>query len=157
MNIDLVDETNHLSTEQLNLVNDVLHFAADQQSVESEAEMSVTFVSDEDIKGINRDYRGKDASTDVISFALEEQGEDELEVIGEGLPLHLGDIVISVDRAFEQAGEYGHSNNRELAFLAVHGLLHLLGYDHESEDDEKVMFEKQEKILQKFGLTRNEK
>ncbi|GEN46508.1 rRNA maturation RNase YbeY [Alkalibacillus haloalkaliphilus] len=157
MNIDLVDETNHLSTEQLSIVNDVLHFAAEQQSVESEAEMSVTFVSDEDIKSINRDYRGKDAPTDVISFALEEQGEDELEVIGEGLPLHLGDIVISVDRAFEQADEYGHSNNRELAFLAVHGLLHLLGYDHESEDDEKVMFEKQEKILQKFGLTRNEK
>ncbi len=88
MNIDLVDETNYLSTEQLNLVNDVLHFAADQQSVESEAEMSVTFVSDEDIKVINRDYRGKDNPTDVISFALEELGEDELEVIGEGLPLH---------------------------------------------------------------------
>ncbi|MDQ0351056.1 putative rRNA maturation factor [Alkalibacillus filiformis] len=157
MNIDLVDETNHLSIEQLNLVNDVLHFAADQQSVESDAEISVTFVLDEDIKAINRDYRGKDDPTDVISFALEEQGEGELEVIGEELPLHLGDIVISVDRAFEQAKEFGHSDNRELAFLAVHGLLHLLGYDHETEDDEKVMFEKQENILQKFGLTRNEK
>ncbi|GAA0457577.1 rRNA maturation RNase YbeY [Alkalibacillus silvisoli] len=156
MNIDLVDETNEIKNDQLKLINEVLEFTAQQESVEEEAEVSVTFVKDEDIRQINRDYRDKDYATDVISFALEEQGEGELEVVGDDLPIHLGDIIISIDRAKEQAHEYGHSLDREFAFLAVHGFLHLLGFDHDSEEDEKKMFEKQETILQKFGLKRYE-
>nr|WP_208379707.1 rRNA maturation RNase YbeY [Alkalibacillus almallahensis] len=140
----------------IKLLEDVLQYAANEENIEETAEMSVTIVDDETIKQINADYREKDYATDVISFALEEQGEGELDIVGDDLPVHLGDIVISIDRAKAQANEYNHSLNRELAFLAVHGLLHLLGYDHETKADEKAMFQKQESILQSFGLKRNE-
>ena len=88
--------------------------------------------------------------TDVISFALEE----EEDVVIEGMPRMLGDIIISTERTREQAEEYGHSFERELGFLAVHSLLHLLGYDHMNEADERAMFGKQDEILTSFGLTR---
>ena len=111
------------------------------------SEVSVTFVSNERIQEINREYRDKDTPTDVISFAMEELGEGEMELIGADMPRVLGDIIISIPKTKEQAEEYGHSFIRELGFLAVHGFLHLLGYDHMNEEEEKEMFTLQKEIL----------
>ncbi|MCG3085814.1 rRNA maturation RNase YbeY [Anoxybacillus sp. LAT_35] len=152
--IDFIDETNEMTEEQINLIEQLLQHAAKEEHVPDDAEVSVTFVDNEKIREINRDYRGKDQPTDVISFALEEMGEEEIEIVGIDVPPVLGDIIISVPKAREQAEQYGHSFMRELGFLAVHGFLHLLGYDHETEEEEKVMFAKQEQLLQQFGLTR---
>lgn len=154
LNIDLIDETNELSEEEASYIGKLLNFAATYEEVESESEVSITFVSNEKIKEINKEYRKKDSVTDVISFAMEELGEGEMALIGVDMPRVLGDIVISVSRAREQADEYGHSFMRELGFLAVHGFLHLLGYDHETTEDEKVMFSRQKVILDEFGLQR---
>ncbi|WP_376767993.1 rRNA maturation RNase YbeY [Neobacillus endophyticus] len=132
----------------------LVHFAANKQQVEEHSEVSITFVSNQRIQEINREYRDKDAPTDVISFAMEEMGEGEIELIGADMPRVLGDIIISIPKAKEQAEEYGHSFTRELGFLAVHGFLHLLGYDHMTEEEEKEMFTLQKEILNEYGLTR---
>ncbi|MCL6617394.1 MAG: rRNA maturation RNase YbeY [Anoxybacillus ayderensis] len=152
--IDFMDETNEMTEEQVELIEKLLQHAAKEENVPDGAEVSITFVDNEKIREINRDYRGKDQPTDVISFALEEMGEEEIEIVGVDVPPVLGDIIISVPKAREQAEQYGHSFMRELGFLAVHGFLHLLGYDHGTEEEEKEMFTKQELILQQFGLTR---
>ncbi|HZG60558.1 MAG TPA: rRNA maturation RNase YbeY [Anoxybacillus sp.] len=152
--IDFIDETNEVTEEQIDMIEKLLNYAAEMENVQDEAEVSVTFVDNEKIREINRDYRGKDKPTDVISFALEEMGDGEVEIVGAEIPPVLGDIIISVPKAREQAEEYGHSFMRELGFLAVHGFLHLLGYDHETEEEEKEMFSKQEQILEQFGLKR---
>ena len=110
--------------------------------------ISVSLVDNEFIHQINRDYRGIDRPTDVISFAFLDN-EDRNAIYKSKEPVCLGDIYISVDKAKEQAEEYGHSLKRELSFLFVHGLLHLLGYDHMIEEDEKVMFRLQDEILPK--------
>ncbi|WP_420491340.1 rRNA maturation RNase YbeY [Neobacillus drentensis] len=132
----------------------VINFAAKKQDVEEHSEVSVTFVSNERIQEINREYRDKDKPTDVISFAMEELGEGEMELVGAEMPRVLGDIIISVPKAIEQAEEYGHSFLRELGFLAVHGFLHLLGYDHMTAEEEKEMFTLQKDILDEYGLKR---
>ena len=98
---------------------------------------------------INKNYRGKDSVTDVISFAL----EDDKSFIKTDIRI-LGDIYICYQRALSQSKEYGHSILRELSFLSIHGLLHLLGYDHMNEEDEKIMFDLQERILDKYGIKR---
>jgi len=106
------------------------------------------FVDDAYIQGLNQQYRGIDAPTDVLSFAMQE---------GEPFPeegeLILGDVVISLETARRQASEYGHSLAREVAYLAVHGVLHLLGYDHGGEDDRRVMRNKEEEILARLNLS----
>ena len=155
LNIDFLDETNQVQESHIELVEKLLQHAATVLSIEDGSEVSITFVTNEAIHEINRQYRDKDQPTDVISFALEEMGEGEIEIVGEDLPRILGDIIISIDRTREQAEEYGHSFERELGFLAVHGFLHLLGYDHMTPEDEKVMFGKQEEILSSFGLGRD--
>ncbi|KXG11323.1 Endoribonuclease YbeY [Anoxybacillus sp. P3H1B] len=154
LHIDWLDETNEVTDEQMEVISKLLNYAADVEQIPDEAEVSISFVDNEQIRMINREYRGKDQPTDVISFALEEMGEGETEIIGLDAPPVLGDIIISVPKAQEQAKEYGHSFMRELGFLAVHGFLHLLGYDHETEEDEKEMFAKQEQILEQYGLKR---
>ncbi len=154
LSIDFIDETNELTEEGFQLIEDLLNYAASMESVENGTEVSVTFVSNERIQEINREYRDKDQPTDVISFALEELGEGEVEIAGADMPRILGDIIISVPRAHEQAKEYGHSFTRELGFLSVHGFLHLLGYDHMTKEDEKVMFGRQREILDGYGLKR---
>ncbi len=108
----------------------------------SSAEISVVLVDDSEIRKLNRKYRGLNETTDVLSFPL----DDEL----------LGDIVISTETAQRQAREYGHSLKRELCFLLTHGLLHILGYDHQSPGDKQQMRQKEERILSKFGLERSE-
>jgi probable rRNA maturation factor len=152
--IDLVDETNQLSEEQMEQIENLLNFAAGMENVEDNSEVSVTFVSNERIHEINREFRDKDAPTDVISFAMEELGEGEIQLIGDLLPRVLGDIIISIPKAEEQAKEYGHSFIRELGFLSVHGFLHLLGYDHMEKEEEVKMFSRQKEILDVYGLTR---
>ncbi len=130
---------------------------------EEEYEVSISFVGNEEIRSLNEEYRGIDAPTDVLSFPMMDFEEEELlseemqedpdaEYIDEELAL--GDIVISLEKAKEQAEEYGHSFERELAFLLTHGMLHLLGYDHEDEKSEKGMFEKQEEYLSRMEINR---
>lgn len=152
--IDFHDETNTVDEGYIDMIQRLLKFAAEKEEVQNEAEISVNFVDDKEIQILNRNYRQKDTPTDVISFAMQEEGEGEVRVIGEEIPVVLGDIVISVDKAKEQAEEYQHSLERELGFLALHGFLHLLGYDHLEEEDEKKMFQRQEDILNDFGLER---
>ena len=118
------------------------------------AEVSVTFVDNEQIRELNAEYRNKDSATDVLSFPLGENGEFDVNM--ETGALLLGDIIISVPRAIEQAEMYGHSLRREIGFLTVHSMLHLLGYDHENEGIEAVrMREKEEQVLNKLGLKRD--
>lgn len=154
LTIDILDETGQVTEQQQELVTKLLEYAATQEKVTEGSEVSITFVDNERIHEINKEYRQKDAPTDVISFAMEEMGEGEIEIKGSDVPAVLGDIIISIDRMREQADEYGHSNERELGFLAIHGFLHLLGYDHMNEEDEKVMFSRQKELLDQYGLTR---
>ena len=118
------------------------------------AEVNVTFVDDEEIKSLNTDFRNIEKSTDVLSFPLGENGVYDINP--ENGAKMLGDIVISVDHAVQQAELYGHSLQREIAFLTVHSMLHLLGYDHvDSKLEEMKMREKQELVLTKLGLVRD--
>ena len=118
--------------------------------IEDDVEVSCVLVDDERIHEINREYRHIDRSTDVISFAMEDN--DQFYV--EGMPRTLGDIFISVDHAKKQAEEYGHSLRREMCFLFTHGILHLLGYDHMTDEQEKEMFGLQDKILGALSIER---
>lgn len=155
MNIYMTDENNRLTEDQRQLVELILIYTAEQEEVDSNSELSVTFVSNDEIQEINREWRGKDQATDVISFAMEELGEDEIDFgLLEDEPIVLGDLIISVERCREQAAEYGNHFERELGFLAVHGFLHLLGYDHIEKADEEVMTKRQEEILHHFELYR---
>ncbi|WP_188453624.1 rRNA maturation RNase YbeY [Virgibacillus oceani] len=154
MHIDFHDQTNTVPEDFVDMLQRLLVFAAKKEGISNEAEVSVSFVDNNEIHELNRNYRQQDKPTDVISFAMQEMVEGELNVVGDDMPLTLGDIVISVDRAKEQAEDYNHSFERELGFLTVHGFLHLLGYDHMNEEDEAQMFQKQEEILDEFGLAR---
>ena len=134
------------------LVRRAVGQALKYEKVDFDAELSVTFVDNGEIKRLNSEYRNIDRETDVLSFPLYESGEIEIE---DGERAALGDVVISLEKAEAQAKEYGHSFEREVAFLTVHSVLHLLGYDHElSEEDEKEMFGRQEEILKKMKLGR---
>lgn len=154
MLIDFHDNTNSVPADYIDLLQRLLEFAGKREGISPETEMSVNFVDNREIQELNRNYRQKDSPTDVISFAMQETGEGEVNIQGLDMPVILGDIVISVDRTKEQAEEYGHSLEREFAFLTVHGFLHLLGYDHLTEEDEKEMFSKQNEILSEFGIER---
>ncbi|MDY6392575.1 MAG: rRNA maturation RNase YbeY [Bacilli bacterium] len=116
-------------------------------NVKKNYEVDVSLVDEDTIHEINRDYRNVDRVTDVISFAFEDDESDLGRINGDDVPRVLGEIFICVPRALEQAKEIGNTPSRELSFLFVHGLLHLLGYDHMSKEDEEVMFPLQEKIL----------
>jgi probable rRNA maturation factor len=117
-------------------------------------EVSVLVTDDVEIHELNRDYRGVDAPTDVLSFADEE--DDLAFVRPPDMPRSLGDLVISYDRVVAQAAEYGHSVERELAFLTVHGMLHLLGYDHElGADEAALMGAREEAIMEVLGISRD--
>lgn len=130
----------------------VLNKAAEVYGIEPYTEVSVVLADDEYIHQLNHQYRGKDCPTDVLSFALNEGEEPEI-IDGPEVVL-LGDIIISLETATRQAEEYGHSLERELAYLTVHGILHLLGYDHMLEDEKKEMRQEEEYILSFLGITR---
>ena len=121
------------------------------EGIIDKAEINVTIVNDNEIRELNREFRDIDKSTDVLSFPLGQDGVYDYNP--ENDTLMLGDIVISVDHAFSQADLYGHGIEREIAFLTVHSMLHLLGYDHvNNEQEEKEMFTRQEEILKTMGL-----
>ena len=125
-----------------------------EEGYKGDFEISVTFVDNAGIREINNTYRDIDKETDVLSFPMTDEGEDFTLDPETGCYM-LGDIVISLEKALAQADEYGHSFKREVAFLTVHSMLHLLGYDHErSEEEEREMFGKQEIVLEAMGLTR---
>lgn len=154
MHIDFDDRTTSLSDEQINLLTELLVFAAKEEAIPPDAELSISIVNNKEIKNLNNIYRDKNQITDVLSFALQDDIEDEIGIKDASIPLILGDIIISLDKATDQAIEYNHSLNRELGFLSVHGLLHLLGYDHMNQVEEREMFDKQNELLTKFGLER---
>lgn len=136
--------------EELETVEKVLLSAIDKEKLE-DVTFNLIIVDNEYIHEINKTYRGIDRETDVITFALED--EDSI-VVPDEVVRNLGDIYISIDKARMQAEEYGHGLLRELSFLAVHGFYHLLGYDHMTPEEEKVMFQKQEEVLEEYGITR---
>lgn len=125
--------------------------AARLENLSPEFEISISFVDDATIHALNRDYRGVDAPTDVLSFPQVDQEDFDLP---EGFPNMLGDIVISLDRACEQAEEYGHRLEREVLYLAIHGFFHLVGYDHETEEEQQVMRKLEETVLGELDLGR---
>lgn len=152
MIIDFVyeDEKNLCEIDYEKQFIEIIKTTLDYLKIEDDIEMSCILVDDEDIYQINKEYRHIDRSTDVISFAL----EDNEQFYIEGMPRSIGDIFISVDHARIQAQEYGHSLKREMCFLFTHGLLHLLGCDHMNEDDEKEMFSLQKEILNHLHIER---
>lgn len=133
------------------MLRQVLTKIAQVYALDDEAEVGVTLTDDDGIHAVNREYRGKDRPTDVISFALND-GEECL--ADNPAALLLGDIIISLDTAKRQAQEYGHSLEREMAYLAVHGMLHLLGYDHETEEEKTEMRNEEEHVLGLLGIMR---
>lgn len=152
MNIDFVFD-NEVENFENNYEQDftaIIEQALKTLGIEDDVEVSCVLVDDERIHEINREYRHIDRSTDVISFAMEDN--DQFYV--EGMPRTLGDIFISVDHAKKQAEEYGHSLRREMCFLFTHGILHLLGYDHMTDEQEKEMFDLQDKILGALSIER---
>lgn len=147
MKIGLFNETNEDLTSEFKILKDVLKKGLKKLNIDK-CEFNIIVVNNDYIHELNKNYRGKDTETDVISFAL----EDDKTFNPEGRVL--GDIYISIDKAHSQALEYGHSFLREFCFLGVHGMLHLLGYDHMTKDDEKIMFSLQEEILEESGIVR---
>ena len=135
------------------LIRRCCHAVLESENFQGSAEVSVSFITNEEIRQLNEQYRHKDSATDVLSFPLGEDGKwDKNEETGAYM---LGDVVISAERAFEQAEMYGHTLQREIGFLTVHSVLHLLGYDHEGGGLEATqMREKEEAILEKLGLAR---
>ena len=144
---DIINDTDK-KIEELDYLKKYIKFVAKKENIE-EAIFNIIFISNEKIQEINNKYRGVDRVTDVISFAL----EDGEEIKEPGIRV-LGDIYIAIDVAYEQAEIYGHSRLREVCFLATHGILHLLGYDHMEEDEEKIMFAKQKELLDAYEITR---
>ena len=130
----------------INDLKNLLNYALEYMKID-DAVFDVILVDNETIREINREYRHIDRETDVISFALEDTKDITFE-----FGRLLGDIYISIPKMQAQAKEYGHSERREISFLAVHGLLHLLGYDHMTKEDEEIMFKEQELILDGYGI-----
>lgn len=124
------------------------------EEFENDCEISLSFVTNKEIQEINKQFRNIDSPTDVLSFPQLTFEEGETADVNENGEIVLGDIIISVDRAKEQAKEYGHSLEREFAFLAVHSMLHLMGYDHMNQDEEEDMFRRQKEILVHAGIPR---
>lgn len=134
---------------ELETVEKVLYSAVEKEKLEN-VSFNLIIVDNKYIHELNKTYRHIDRETDVITFAL----EDEDTIVLPDEERVLGDIYISIDKAKAQAEEYGHSLLRELSFLAVHGFYHLLGYDHQTKEEEKVMFTKQEEVLEAYGIRR---
>lgn len=146
--IEVFNQTN-VEISELKEVEKVLLGAIEKENL-TNVEFNVIIVDNNYIHELNKTYRNIDKETDVITFAL----EDEKTVILPDDKRVLGDIYISIDKARQQSNEYGHTLLRELTFLAVHGFYHLLGYDHLTEEEEKIMFAKQEEVLELYGIKR---
>jgi probable rRNA maturation factor len=137
------------------LAERILGRIAMEKNLSEDVEVGVLWADDAYIRTLNREYRGKDCATDVLSFAMQDEGEDEPVLEDDPLAeILLGDIVISLETAQRQAEEYGHDMDREISFLLVHGMLHLLGYDHGEESERQVMRQEEEKILAALDIQR---
>jgi probable rRNA maturation factor len=136
------------------ILEEIVNRVLDLTRTPLEAEVSLVLVDDQEIQRLNHEYRGIDAPTDVLSFAMQEKGEEEPEILAVEPELLLGDVIISLETAVRQAGEYGHSPEREIGFLAAHGLLHLLGYDHQHPEGTEAMQKIEETVLADLGLHR---
>lgn len=153
MDLYINNEQTKVDTSELEaLVRKVLETGLKVLAVKDPVEISVTFVDNETIRTLNRDYRGVDQVTDVLSFAQEEGAEF---IQPQGAPRMLGDIIIALERAVEQSNEYNHSLEREVGYLTTHGLLHLLGYDHQTEEERHKMRELEELVMVELNLTRD--
>lgn len=150
--MDVLFENNTKEEVNYKLIENVISEALKYEGVSDNTEISVTIVDNEEIRKINNKFRNIDRATDVLSFPLIDFDNEDLP--NDGSKIYLGDIIISIERAKEQANEYGHSLDREVGFLTAHSILHLLGYDHMVPEEEKVMFAKQEEILSNLGLKR---
>lgn len=138
-----------VSEELMEKIKDIIVECLDYEGYDDNYEVSLSFVDNKEIHQLNRDYRGVDRATDVLSFPmLTDDFEVELEEES------LGDIVVSLERALEQSVEYNHSFEREVCFLICHSMFHLLGYDHDNDENTKEMRFKEEHILNKLGITR---
>ena len=164
MYVEMIDETGQVSEAIKKQTLDLFQFAAEKTGKDNK-EMAVTFVTNERSHELNLEYRDTDRPTDVISleykpesslsFSEEDLEENpELAEMLDEFDAYIGELFISVDKAREQAEEYGHSFEREMGFLAVHGFLHINGYDHYTPEEEKEMFTLQEEILTAYGLKR---
>lgn len=142
-----LDDNEQLTASQVGLLTNAAKAVAEYGPASGASEVSISFMTADEIKALNRDYRGKDSATDVLSFPVNDK-------FATGPDRPLGDIVICMDVAKRQAEEYSHSLDRELAFLVVHGMLHLLGFDHETQEDEANMCEAQDKILGLLNINR---
>ncbi|MGI6031067.1 MAG: rRNA maturation RNase YbeY [Eubacteriales bacterium] len=143
-----------------NMVRRCICQVLETEGLDEPHEVGVTFVCDRQIRRINREQRGKDAATDVLSFPVLEYDSQHRPLYApgdrDGEAIMLGDIVISLERCQAQAQEFGHSENREVAYLTVHSMYHLLGYDHMTEEDKREMRAKEEAVLQRMGITRED-
>ena len=150
MNI-VFDNEENVSKDLLKTMEDSANYALELEKIPNDrVEISVSFVSKEEIKELNSEYRNIDKSTDVLSFPQFERDEE----VPEFGPIYLGDVVICVDIAKEQAESFGHSYERELIYLFTHSILHLLGYDHMIEEEKKIMREREEEIMSHLGIFR---
>lgn len=131
------------------LIKKVIKECLESEKGDVNYEISVSLVDNKEIRKLNRDYRGIDSSTDVLSFPLNENFNHKMPI-----PI-LGDIIISVEKALEQSQEYKHSLYREIGYLTAHSMFHLMGYDHIEEDDKKIMREKEKNIMEKINLFKN--
>lgn len=126
-----------------NIVEKSIEAALKEIEFTDDYEVSVSFVDDEEIHELNRDYRGVDRTTDVLSFPMDDEFTNML-----------GDIVININKVIEQAKEYGHSEKREISYLTVHSTLHLMGFDHEEEEDKKEMRAVEDRVMEKLEISR---
>ena len=136
------------------MIEKIALLSLEYEDFDTDCEISVSLVDNNEIKDINSRFRNIDSATDVLSFPQLTFEEDEICDVNENAEIILGDIIISVERAMEQAKEYGHSLKREIAFLTAHSMLHLLGYDHMVKEEEEVMLKKQKEILNIAGIPR---
>lgn len=164
MYIEMIDETGQVPAQMQEQITDLLQFAAEKIGKQNK-EMAVTFVDNKRVHEVNLEYRRIDRPTDVVSLEYKPENEiffdeedlqdnPELAEMMEDFDAYIGELYISIDKAREQAEDYGHSYEREMGFLAVHGFLHINGYDHYRPEDEAEMFGLQEEILTAYGLTR---
>jgi len=140
-----------VSDSLLGKVREVIEASLRYEGIDAVCEVSLVFVDNTQIHEMNRDYRGKDQPTDVLSFP---QYDDLTQLESYPEELALGDIVISLERATEQADEFGHSLEREVCFLTAHSMFHLFGYDHDTDENTKIMREREEAVLVTLGITR---
>lgn len=154
-----------VTDELINIINEVCEQSLKAEEMNVPYQISLLFVDNEEIREINRDTRGIDKATDVLSFPMLDYPQNKVfkevykdtkfnEIYLDGDELVLGDMILSLERAKEQSIEYNHSFNREVCYLVVHSILHLLGYDHMEDEEKKVMRKREEEILGKLNITR---